>query len=117
MPNQLCLRFDDARGTTIAVRKEAAELVDNFVGVEANRLRVVADERAREDAGRPLGKVIALESKPEIGADFSDGNNRFDADTATFPFASETGTESVSVRHEKPGKEQRSSRAISTKDP
>ena len=51
--NQLGLRLNQPVAAAVADRKEAAELVDDLVGVERDRARVVAHERAREDAGRP----------------------------------------------------------------
>src|SRR4026207_867397 len=113
MSNQLRLRLDDPRGASSAVRKQATELVDDFVGIETNGFGVVANKRAGEDARRPLREVVALQSKPEIGAAFRDGHYRFDADAAPFPFASKAGTKGISVRHADPGEEQRSSRTIS----
>ena len=116
MSDEFCLRFDDACGPAIAVRKEPAELVDDFVGVQADGLRVIANEGTREYSGWPLGKVVAFEPEPEIGADFRDRHYGFDADPAPFTLAAQAGAEGVSVRHEELETEQRSSRTISTRD-
>src|SRR3982751_1090217 len=102
MADQFCLRFDDAPGASIPVRKEAAEFVDDFVCIQADGLGVIADERAREDAGGPLRKVVAFQAEPEIRTHFGDGHNRFDADAAPFAFTPKAGTEGVSIRHEDP---------------
>ncbi len=48
--DQFGLGLDDSRRTTIAVRKQATELVDDIVRVEADGLGVVADECPRKDA-------------------------------------------------------------------
>src|SRR6185503_4935136 len=112
MSNEVGLRFDDSGGASIAVRKQPAKLVDDFVGIETNRFGVVTNKGAGEDAGGPLREVVAFEPEPQIGADLCDGHNRFDADAAAFPFAAKAGAKGISVRHADPGKEQRSSRTI-----
>ena len=100
MADDFRLRLDQARGAPIAERKQAAELVDQVIGVEADCFRVVADEGAGEDARGPFREVVALESDPEIGADLGDRGDGFDADAPPLTFAAEAGTEGVSFRPE-----------------
>lgn len=107
--------FDDPGGTPIAIREQTAELVDNFVGVQAYGLGVVSNERAREDARRPFREVVSFQSEPEIRSYFRDGDYGLDADPAPFTFTAQAGPEGLSVRHENLSTEQRSSRTISEK--
>ena len=64
MADQFGLCLDDACGATVAdIRKQPAELVDDFVGVEPDRPGVVTHEGARENAGGPFRKVILFEAR------------------------------------------------------
>src|SRR5262249_30295244 len=65
------LAADQTPDAAIAVRKPAAELVHRRVLIGGDDLRVVADERAREDAVRPTRKIVALHRCPEHLADIS----------------------------------------------
>jgi hypothetical protein len=100
MTDDFRVRLDQTCGAPVALREEAAEFVDEFVRVEADRFRVVADERAREDAARPLREIVALEPDPEIRADLGYRREGFDADAAPLTFAAQPGAEGVSFRHE-----------------
>ena len=75
MPDQRSLRLDQPFGAAVADREQPAELVDDFVGVESDRFRVVANERTGEDPGRPARKVVALEAIPQLRAHFGDRGN------------------------------------------
>ena len=72
MSEQLCLRLDQSAGAAVANGKEAAEFIDRFVGVEADRAGVIADEGAREDTRRPPRKVVALEPLLQVAANLGD---------------------------------------------
>jgi hypothetical protein len=49
VPNDFGLRLDDPGSPAIALRKQPAEFIDDVVGIEADGLRVIADERPREN--------------------------------------------------------------------
>jgi hypothetical protein len=98
--DDLRLGLDEPRGAANALWIKTAELVNDVVGVEANGLGIVANERTRKDAGRPLGEVVALEACPEVGANLGNGDDGVDTDAAPLTFAAQSGTESVSIRHE-----------------
>ncbi len=100
MADQFGLRLDDACDATVAdIRKQPAELVDDFVGVEPDRPGVVTHEGARENAGGPFRKVILFEARPEVRADLGDGDDGTERDAAALTFAAEPGTEGIVFRH------------------
>src|SRR3954470_16766444 len=59
------LFLDDRQRAAVAVREPAAELVDRRFRVDADRLCVLADVGARENAVRPAGEIIPLETGPQ----------------------------------------------------
>jgi hypothetical protein len=98
--DELRVSVDEPGCASIAVGVETAELVHHVVGIEADGFGIIANERARKDAGRPLGKVVAFEASPEVSANLGDRNNGVDTDTASLSFAAQSGAESVSIRHD-----------------
>ena len=75
--DERAVRLDQPLGAAVADGEQPAELVDDFVGVEADRAGVVAHERAGEDAGRPAREVVAFQPVPELRADLRDRRDGF----------------------------------------
>ena len=100
MADELGLRLNHAAGAAISEREQAAELVDDFVGVEADRAGVVADERPGEDARRPARKVVPFERVPQVPADLGDRGDGLDGDTAPLALSAKPGAECIALGHE-----------------
>ena len=97
VPDQRSLRLDHPFGAAVADCEQPAELVDDFVGIESDRFRVVANEGAGEDPGGPARKVIALEAIPQIRAHFGDRGNGLQRNAAALTLAAQPGSEGLPV--------------------
>ena len=93
------VRLDHPLGAAVADGEQPAELVDDFVGVEADGAGVVAHERAGEDAGRPAREIVVLQAVPELRAHLGDRRDGFQRNAAALAFAPQAGSEGFPVRH------------------
>jgi hypothetical protein len=57
---------DKPLGSTITLRKGAAELVDGRFGIDSDSDGVLPHVGAREDSGRPPRQIVSFETPPEI---------------------------------------------------
>ena len=76
--DQLRLRLNQPADASVADWEQPAELLEHLVLVQADGSRIVAHERAREDAGRPAAEVVPFEAVPEVGADLGDRRDGFE---------------------------------------
>jgi hypothetical protein len=76
---------NDALGPAVApLRKQPAELVDHFVGIEPDALGIVANVAAGEDALRPSRQVVLFQRLPELGAQLGLGCQLCEGDAFAF---------------------------------
>src|SRR5436190_13044384 len=73
---------DDRQRAAIAERKQAAEIVDDFVGIEPDRFRIVTQERAGVETRRPAREIAGLESLPQLHADVGAADDNVERDAA-----------------------------------
>src|SRR5688572_27347658 len=97
--DQAGLLADDRHDAPVAQRKQAAEVIHDFVRVETDGLRVVAHEGAREDPLRPARKVVALEALPELDADVGNRRDGFERNAAALAFAAEAWAKRIPFGH------------------
>ena len=100
MADELGLRLNQAAGSAIPEREQAAELVDDFVGVEADGAGVVADERPGENSRWPARKVVSFERLPQVPADLGDRGYGLDRDASPLALSAKTGAECIALGHE-----------------
>ncbi len=81
---QVRLRLNQAADAPVADGKQSAELVDDLVGIEADRPGVVADERTGEDPRRPAREVVAFQAFPQIDPDLGDRGDGIERNAAPF---------------------------------
>jgi hypothetical protein len=90
---------DDALGATVPLRKSAAEFVDGLVGIDADGGRVSTDERARLNAGRPAGEVVALETVEQFDADARVAGNLFERQAGAYAPPPQVRSEGIAATH------------------
>ena len=83
------------RSPVAPLRKQAAEFVDHFVGVEADSLCVVSHIAAREYPLGPAGEVVVFQGLPQLDAELGLRCQLLECDASTFAGCPENRTESL----------------------
>ncbi len=91
---------DDRQGAAVTKWKQPAEVVDDFVGIQPDCLRVIAHERACVQTGRPPREVAGLETLPQLDVDVGAGDDDVQRDAAPLTLAPQPRSERVAFRHD-----------------